>query len=61
MEFIQHNGIDAFEAGIREKSLRQDALGDKPQPCARSTNFLKPDFAWVEGAEYSIEALRHSA
>src|SRR5580704_15500857 len=56
MEFIQHNGIDAFEAGIRRKSPRQDALGDKPQPCARSTNFLKPDLV-ADGLTYLFAEL----
>jgi hypothetical protein len=30
VELIQDNCIDAFEAGIRKQSPRQNALGDKP-------------------------------
>lgn len=42
MELIQHDGRYAVDVGIREKAACEYALGDKPKPRARATDFLKP-------------------
>jgi hypothetical protein len=36
VEFIEHDGVDAFEHGVREKAAGEDAFCDEAESRARA-------------------------